>query len=195
MPDYPKRGRGRRHLNCETYSGCLAIAAAEGWGDFNCAGCPELVEFDKAHAEDPLGGDSFLVGQQKESSMQDKKPGICEECETKPVMSPGGKLCASCMARRANRNRKKTPGAGRPKGRPKKPRPSSPPQAPPQPGVKDYMDRMGGRGEGADHRRPLWRIQGDPGGDLTPGRVGDQDPGAPSHPPAQEFFGRYPKGP
>lgn len=70
--------------------------------------------------------------------MQDKKPALCEECRAKPVMSPGGKLCASCMARRSNRNRKNAQGVGRPRGRPKK----TSPKPPPKTGIKDYMDRM-----------------------------------------------------
>ena len=141
MPDYPKRGRGRRHSGCEMYSACLGIAAVERWGNFNCEGCPELLEFDKARAEDPLGGGSVLVGQQKESSMQDKKPALCEECKTKPVISLGSRLCASCMAIRSNKDRKKIQKAGgRPKGRPKKTPPQS--KSSPRPGIKDYMDRM-----------------------------------------------------
>lgn len=145
MPDFPRRGRGRRHLNCETYSGCLAIAAAEGWEDFNCAGCPELLEFDKTHAGDPLGGSSVLVGQQKESSMQDKKPALCEECKARPVISPGSRLCASCMAIRSNKDRKKIQKAGRPRGRPKKTPPQ--PKSSPRPGIKDYMNRTEAKAE------------------------------------------------
>jgi len=145
MPDYPKCGKGRRHLKCELYTACLGIVAVGGWKDFNCEGCPELLEFDKTHAGDPLGGDSFLVGQQKESLMQDKKLALCEECKAKPVISPGSRLCASCMAIRSNRDRKKIQKAGRPRGRPKKTPPQ--PKLSPKPGIKDYMDRTEAKAE------------------------------------------------
>jgi hypothetical protein len=137
MPDYPKRGHGRRHLNCEMFSACLEIAAVGNWKDFHCEGCPELLEFDAAPSKDPLGGSSFLVGQQKEPLMQDKKPVLCEECGVKPPMSVNGRLCASCMARRSNVNRsKKKTGKKKTKKAPPKPKSS------PKPGIKEYMDRM-----------------------------------------------------
>lgn len=125
------------------FSACLEIAAVGNWKDFHCEGCPELLELDAAPSKDPLGGDSFLVGQQKESSMQDKKPALCEECKAKPVMSSSvgaSKLCASCMARRSNVNRGKEKTA---KEKTKKAPPK--PKSSPKPGIKDYMDRVEAR--------------------------------------------------
>ena len=91
MPDYPKRGRGRRYLDCEVYGACLEIAAVERWENFNCEGCPNFEEGQKG----------------KSMSIEDKKPTkLCETCGQKPTIQPTSTECASCMAKRSHKKKK-----------------------------------------------------------------------------------------
>jgi len=128
VTDYPRRGDGEKHIKCELYGTCLDIAAAENWSSFNCEGCPELQEFKGKQTKGLLGRESFPIGQQKEAPVQDKKPALCEECKTRPILSPGGRLCASCMAKRSHK----------PKGEaPKEKAKKTPPKQPPRTGVAE----------------------------------------------------------
>jgi hypothetical protein len=142
LPDYPKRGRGRRYFDCKMYDACLALAAAESWEGFHCEGCPELQAHDEAQAKanDPFGGGRFLVGERKETAMQDKKEAVklCETCGEKPTMHPDSVECVSCWAKRTHRAKRDAPKGKAPRGRPKK----TPPKKSPRTGVEDYLERM-----------------------------------------------------
>ena len=121
MADYPRRGRGKRHLNCEVYSACLEIAAAERWRDFHCEGCPKFEEGASVEPTTTKGEGDVKV---------------CETCKQKPTIHPNSTECASCLAKRSH---KKKPAKGEPgKALPKRS---------PRTGAKDYIDRVEARAE------------------------------------------------
>lgn len=97
----PKRGKGERKLDCDSYKACLDLAAKEDWKTFNCESCSFFKHEMKEESTTP----------EKEESMR-----ICEECGKNPTIQPSSPLCASCIGKKAWKNKKaKNEGSGEPK--------------------------------------------------------------------------------
>jgi len=87
----PKKGKGKRDLDCRYYNDCLDLAGLQNWRSFNCESCDVYkLTFGKSNM-DQQGGENQR---------------ICERCNEKPTITPKHRYCGSCMAHAANEKKK-----------------------------------------------------------------------------------------
>lgn len=86
MQAKPKKGKGKRFLDCPHYESCLDFAAIQNWKNLSCESCPIFKSEVKGMSTIP----------EKEENTR-----ICEKCGKNPTIQPNSPLCASCIGKQA----------------------------------------------------------------------------------------------
>jgi len=87
----PRKGNGKRKMDCQLYEICLDTAAKSNWKAFDGDGCDHQKKTNKRKSENP-------------EKMNIKR--LCRTCGKKPPLHKNNEMCASCMSKKSWEKRK-----------------------------------------------------------------------------------------